>query len=107
MKRKVFFTVMVNNSTNINKTNNHLLPKTIEHKEIPQHMALEILVLALDRHKNVAGLNRLMGSQPSPSDNWITNDNTDINKQYEYFTDSIPLLLFLLARFIIYLKLLL
>jgi hypothetical protein len=44
-------------------------------------MALEIQVLALDRHKNVAGLNRLMGSEPSPSDNWITNDNTDINKQ--------------------------
>ena len=27
---------------------------------------LEIQVLACDRHKNVEGLNRLMGSQPSP-----------------------------------------
>ena len=27
-------------------------------------MALEIQVLALDRHKHVAGLNQLMGSQP-------------------------------------------
>jgi hypothetical protein len=44
-------------------------------------MALEIQVLALDRHKNVAGLNRLMGFQPSKCDNWISNDdNTDINK---------------------------
>jgi hypothetical protein len=34
-------------------------------------MTLEIQVLAWDRHKNVAGLNRLMGSQPSPLDNWI------------------------------------
>ena len=86
-------------------TTSHLEPLSIKihHK----HMALEIQVLALDRHKNVAGLNRLMGSEPSPSDNWITNDNTDINKQYKYFTDSIPLLLFRLARFIIYLKLLL
>jgi hypothetical protein len=24
---------MINNSTNINKTNNHLLPQTIEHKK--------------------------------------------------------------------------
>jgi len=29
-------------------------------------MALEIMVLAWDRHKNVAGLNRFMGTQPSP-----------------------------------------
>jgi hypothetical protein len=32
-----------------------------------------------DRHKIVAGLNRLAGT--NPSDNWIANDNTDINKQ--------------------------
>jgi hypothetical protein len=35
-------------------------------------MALEIQVLAWDRHNNVAGLKRLMGSQPSPSNNWIS-----------------------------------
>ena len=28
-------------------------------------MTLEILVLAWDRHENVAGLNRQMGSQPA------------------------------------------
>jgi hypothetical protein len=39
---------------------------------------LEIQVLAWDRQRNVAGLNWLMGSQPSPLDNWIFNCNTDI-----------------------------
>jgi len=34
-----------------------------------QHMTLGIQVLTSDRHKNVAGLNQLMGSQPSPFDN--------------------------------------
>jgi hypothetical protein len=39
-------------------------------------MKLEIQVLFWDRHKNVAGLNRLMGSQSSPFvDNWISNGN--------------------------------
>ena len=32
---------------------------------ISQHIILEIQVLTWDRHKNVAGLNRLTGSQPS------------------------------------------
>jgi len=31
------------------------------------HMTLEILLLTWDRHKNVAGLNQLMGSQPFSS----------------------------------------
>ena len=30
-------TVMVNNSTNINKTNNHLLPQVIEHQKNPTY----------------------------------------------------------------------
>ena len=38
-------------------------PQTIEHKKT-WHMALEIKILALDRHKNVAGLNYLIGYQP-------------------------------------------
>ena len=33
-------TVMVNNSTNINKTNNHLSPETIEHNKWLRHMTL-------------------------------------------------------------------
>ena len=40
-------------------------------------MMFETQVLAWDRNKNVAGQNRLMGSQNSPFDNWITNDNTN------------------------------
>jgi hypothetical protein len=36
----------------------------------------EIQVLALDIHKNVAGLHQLMESQPSPLDNWISIYNT-------------------------------
>jgi len=44
-------------------------------------MTLEIQVFAWDRHKNGAGLNRLMGSQLSPLDNWIAYDHTYINKR--------------------------
>jgi hypothetical protein len=43
-------------------------------------MAWEIKVLDWDRHKNVEGLNWLMGSKPFPLDNWISNSNTYINK---------------------------
>ena len=39
----------------------------------PQHMALEIHVVACNIHKIVAGLNQLM---PSPLYNWISNGNT-------------------------------
>jgi hypothetical protein len=39
-------------------------------KKRPRHMALEILVLAWDRHNNLSGLNWLMRSQPSSPDNW-------------------------------------
>jgi hypothetical protein len=46
---------MVNNSTIINKTSNHLSPQNIEHKKDPQHMAIEIQVLAWDRHKKCQG----------------------------------------------------
>jgi len=60
---------MVNNSSNINKTNNHLPPQIID------YMALEIQVLSWDRHKHVAGLNRI---PVSPIDNCISNGNTDI-----------------------------
>ena len=59
---------MVINSTNINKTNNQAW-----------HMTLEIQFLFWDMHKNVAGLNRLMRSYPSPL-NWISNSNTYVKK---------------------------
>ena len=44
-------------------------------------MMLEIPVLAWDSHKNVAGLNQLIGSQPSLLDNWISSGNISINKR--------------------------
>ena len=46
-------------------------------------MTLEIQVLTWYRHKNVAGLNQLIGSKPSPLENWISNGNT-------YTTDKKP-----------------
>ena len=59
---------MVNNSTNINNTNNHLSQQTTEYTEgHDMYMPLEIQVLALYmymyRHKNVAWLNQLIESQ--------------------------------------------
>ena len=53
---------MVNNSTNINKTNNPISPQTIEHKKYHDIMAVEIQVLPWDRHNNLVALNWLMGS---------------------------------------------
>ena len=57
--------MVVNNSTNINKTNNNLSHKIIEHKERQRHMTLEIQVVSMNKHMNVAELIRLMGTQPS------------------------------------------
>jgi hypothetical protein len=51
----------------VSKTNNHLSHKTIEHKKGPQHISLEIHVLAWDGHTNVVGLNQLIGFQSFPS----------------------------------------
>ena len=49
---KKVLTVMVNNATSINKTNNYFSPPIIECKK--DYIPLEILDLALDRHANVA-----------------------------------------------------
>jgi glycine cleavage system regulatory protein len=46
-----------------------ILTKLTEHLKRPRHMTLEIQVLALDRHKNVAELKRLMGSKSFRLDN--------------------------------------
>jgi len=35
---------------------------------------MKIQFLALDSYNNVVGLKRLMGSETSPLDNWISND---------------------------------
>ena len=47
----------------------------------PRHMTLKIQDLTWDRHKHVAGINRLIESQSSPLDNWISNGSTYINKR--------------------------
>ena len=58
---------MVNNLTNINKMNNYLSPQMMNiKKKDHDYMMLQILAHARDRHKNVAGVNQLMGSQPFP-----------------------------------------
>jgi hypothetical protein len=53
---------MINNSPNINKTNNHLSSYLLAHTKNLRHMTLEIHVMVWDRHKTVAGLNQLAGS---------------------------------------------
>ena len=63
MKNKNGSAVMVNNSNNINNMKTHLLSHPIEHKKL-RHIALKIQVLPLNRHTNVAVLNRLIEFQP-------------------------------------------
>jgi hypothetical protein len=41
-------------------------------------MKLEFQILAKDRYKNVAVINRLIGSQTCTFDDWISKGNTDI-----------------------------
>jgi hypothetical protein len=55
---------MVNNSTNINKTSDHLSPLTHWTPKGPRNMIMEIHILVSDRHKNETGLNWLLGSNP-------------------------------------------
>ena len=66
---------MVFNSTNINKTNDHISPQIIEHKKL---ITYDIRNPGPD--KNVTGLNWLIGSQYPSLDNWIFNCNTYINR---------------------------
>ena len=42
---KTFYTVMVNNNTNINNMNSTLLPQIINEKKEPKHMMLETITL--------------------------------------------------------------
>jgi hypothetical protein len=52
--------VVVNNSTNINKRNNHLSSQIIANEK-EHNIMLEIQVLAWNRHINVAVFNWLVG----------------------------------------------
>ena len=56
---------MVYNTTNINKTNTHHSPQTMEHTK--DH---DIRLLAWDMGKK--------NQNPTPFDNWIPNANTDM-----------------------------
>ena len=47
---------MINNSTNIKKTNNYLWIQIIKRKNYYGIMLMEMQVLTCDRQKNVAGL---------------------------------------------------
>ena len=60
--------------------NNHLNSLDIKR---PQHLTFEIQVLLLDSHIHVARISRILGFRHHPLDNWISNDNTYINKQYK------------------------
>ena len=70
---------MVNNSTNINKMNSYLSFQIIEHiKDHDIIMKLQIQVLAWGSHKIVVWLIPTL-----PFDNWMSNSNTDITKQFK------------------------
>ena len=58
---------MVNNSTNINKTNNHLSPQIIKNKkDYDIYMGLKIQVLVWDNRKHCGGV-RLDNGIPTPT----------------------------------------
>ena len=56
---------MVNNSTYINKTNNHLPPQTIDHQKKPMTFGVRNPGICLGRAQKCGRDNQLMGSQPS------------------------------------------
>ena len=62
--------------TNINKTNNNLSSQTFTHINTTPY---GVGNTDTDTHKNVAFLNQILELQP-PSDNGISNDNTDLYK---------------------------
>jgi len=65
---------MFNNSTNINKTNNHLSRQITEHKKRPRY-EVGNPGPGLRQTWKYAESNRLMESQSSPLDNWFSNVN--------------------------------
>lgn len=54
-----------------------------------RHIMLDMQHLAWVRHKYVTGLNRIRRSQPSSSDNCITNHATDNRTICSYFTSTL------------------
>ena len=72
---------MVNNLTSINKTKNFLWPHIIEHKKTVIHVyAQKIQIMVWERHKNVAELNRLVGSNSPPPEHAYKLSNENVIK---------------------------
>ena len=69
---------MVNNSTNINKTNNNLPPQIIAHKRDHE---VGTPRPGLWHVHNCGGVKSVNGSHPSPLDNLISNYSVDINRR--------------------------
>ena len=74
---KIVWTVIVNNSYNINKTKQPQ-PQIIWIQKWSRHMTYEIHILVWERHTHLARLNWLNAFQLS-LDNWNNNVNSDIN----------------------------
>jgi hypothetical protein len=66
---------MINNSTNINKTDNNLSLQLTKHKKWLQHKMFEIQVLAWDRHKKCGEVKPVNGSQCS---SWICQSDLNV-----------------------------
>ena len=62
-------------------TNNHLSSQIIQHKKNMTYMVLKIQVLDWDRHKNVVGLNQLMGSLIPPTPHFW---QLDLQRKYRH-----------------------
>jgi hypothetical protein len=76
----------MSNSTNSNKTNNNYPSQEITQnctQKRPSHDYVDGNPgPGLGQAIHVAGLEWLMGSQPFPLYNWISNSNIDISKQF-------------------------
>ena len=81
---------MVNNYTNINKSNNHLSPQLIQHKKQHDRWRCEFMSW-VGTGTNMWEGKLLMGPQPSTLGIWIPISNTIINKWDTDFKNSIPL----------------
>jgi hypothetical protein len=91
----LLWNVSLKSFININKNEQTPLPlNSLNIQKGPRNMTLQIQVLAWDRHNSVAGLNPLMGFQPSPVDNCISNGYAYINKRLKTWTDSLPLYIY-------------
>lgn len=79
---------MVSNPTSIT-TKRTIISQIIEYTHPPhrkkrqRNMAIEIHVLAWSRLQKVAWLKLLMGPEPAPLYNLMSNDNKNIYKQYK------------------------